>query len=48
MAQVFSVAFPGLDGEGFVGDTLALLPGGEIGALIFLMALLLVLGFLLG
>ncbi|MEL7044964.1 MAG: F0F1 ATP synthase subunit A, partial [Pseudomonadota bacterium] len=35
-AQVFSVAFRGLQGEDLVKDTLALLPGGELGALIFL------------
>jgi tripartite ATP-independent transporter DctM subunit len=46
-AQVFSVAFRGLNGEDMVQDTLALLPGGETGALLFLMALLFVLGFFL-
>jgi tripartite ATP-independent transporter DctM subunit len=46
-AQVFSVAFRGLHGEDLVKDTLALLPGGETGALIFLMLLLFVLGFFL-
>jgi tripartite ATP-independent transporter DctM subunit len=46
-AQVFSVAFRGLHGEDLVQDTLALLPGGETGALIFLMVLLFVLGFFL-
>ncbi|MEL6205519.1 MAG: TRAP transporter large permease subunit [Pseudomonadota bacterium] len=46
-AQVFSVAFRGLQGEDLVKDTLALLPGGETGALIFLMLLLFVLGFFL-
>ena len=46
-AQVFSVAFRGLRGEDLVSDTLALLPGGETGALIFLMLLLFVLGFFL-
>ena len=46
-AQVFSVAFRGLQGEDLVQDTLALLPGGETGALIFLMLLLFVLGFFL-
>lgn len=46
-AQVFSIAFRGLHGEDLVKDMLALLPGGEIGALIFLMALLFVLGFFL-
>ncbi|SFA95963.1 TRAP transporter, DctM subunit [Poseidonocella pacifica] len=46
-AQVFSVAFRGLNGEDLVQDTLALLPGGETGALLFLMLLLFVLGFFL-
>ena len=46
-AQVFSVAFRGLNGEDLVQDTLALLPGGEVGALIFLMILLFILGFFL-
>jgi len=46
-AQVFSVAFRGLHGEDLVKDTLALLPGGETGALLFLMLLLFVLGFFL-
>ena len=46
-AQVFSIAFRGLDGEGLVKDMLALAPGGETGALIFMMLLLFVLGFFL-
>ena len=46
-AQVFSVAFRGLQGEDLVQDTLALLPGSETGALLFLMLLLFVLGFFL-
>ncbi len=46
-AQVFSIAFRGLDGEALVKDMLALTPGGETGALIFLMVLLFVLGFFL-
>ncbi|MEM9784939.1 MAG: TRAP transporter large permease subunit [Pseudomonadota bacterium] len=46
-AQVFSVAFRGLNGEDIVQDALALLPGGETGALIFLMLILFVLGFFL-
>ncbi len=46
-AQVFSVAFRGLDGEDLVQEALSLLPGGETGALLFLMALLFVLGFFL-
>ncbi|MEL6837809.1 MAG: TRAP transporter large permease subunit [Pseudomonadota bacterium] len=46
-AQVFSVAFRGLNGEDIVQDALAVLPGGETGALIFLMLILFVLGFFL-
>ncbi|WP_425091140.1 TRAP transporter large permease [Tropicimonas sp. S265A] len=46
-AQVFSIAFRGLQGEDIVQDTLALMPGGELGALIFLMVLLFILGFFL-
>ena len=46
-AQVFSIAFRGLNGEDLVVDMLAWLPGGETGALLFLMALLFVLGFFL-
>ncbi len=46
-AQVFSVAYLGLHGEDLVKDTLALLPGRETGALIFLMLLLFVPGFFL-
>lgn len=46
-AQVFSIAFRGLHGEDLVKDMLYVLPGGEIGALIFLMVLLFVLGFFL-
>ncbi|MCV6598006.1 MAG: TRAP transporter large permease subunit [Mangrovicoccus sp.] len=46
-AQVFSIAFRGLHGEDLVKDMMALLPGGETGALIFLMLVLFVLGFFL-
>jgi len=46
-AQVFSIAFRGLDGEDLVKETLAFVPGGETGALLFLMLLLFVLGFFL-
>lgn len=46
-AQVFSIAFRGLHGEDLVKDMLYVLPGGETGALIFLMLLLFVLGFFL-
>jgi tripartite ATP-independent transporter DctM subunit len=46
-AQIFSIAFRGLNGEDLVKETLAFVPGGEMGALVFLMALLFVLGFFL-
>lgn len=46
-AQPFSLAFRGLGGEQMVHDLFSLLPGGELGALIFLMVLLFVLGFFL-
>jgi len=46
-AQIFSIAFRGLNGEDLVKETLAFVPGGETGTLIFLMALLFVLGFFL-
>lgn len=46
-AQVFSIAFRGLNGEDLVKETLDLVPGGEMGALIFLMLLLFILGFFL-
>ncbi len=46
-AQPFALAFRGLGGEGLVHDMFALLPGGELGALLFLMLLLFVLGFFL-
>ncbi|MQQ08969.1 TRAP transporter large permease subunit [Epibacterium sp. SM1979] len=46
-SQVFSIAFRGLHGEDLVKDMLAVLPGGETGALIFLMLLLFILGFFL-
>ena len=46
-AQVFSIAFRRLQGEALVHDMLAFLPGGEVGALLFLMLLLFVLGFFL-
>jgi tripartite ATP-independent transporter DctM subunit len=46
-AQIFSIAFRGLNGEDLISETLALVPGGETGALIFLMILLFVLGFFL-
>jgi tripartite ATP-independent transporter DctM subunit len=44
-AQVFALAFRGLQGERLVQDAFALLPGGVNGAIWFLMALIFVLGF---
>ncbi|MBV1788990.1 TRAP transporter large permease subunit [Marinobacterium sp. D7] len=46
-AQPFSLSFRGLGGEQMVHTLFEMLPGGEFGALIFLMALLFVLGFFL-
>lgn len=46
-AQPFALAFRGLGGEAMVHNLFEMLPGGELGALIFLMALLFVLGFFL-
>ncbi|TLX54769.1 C4-dicarboxylate ABC transporter [Stutzerimonas nosocomialis] len=46
-SQPFSLAFRGLGGEALVHDLFGLLPGGELGAILFLMALLFVLGFFL-
>lgn len=46
-AQPFALAFRGLGGEHMVHGLFALIPGGEMGALLFLMALLFVLGFFL-
>ncbi|MCQ8781779.1 TRAP transporter large permease [Mangrovibrevibacter kandeliae] len=46
-AQVFSLAFRGLGGERLVQDAFAYVPGGIDGQLLFLMALLFVLGFFL-
>ena len=46
-AQPFSLAFRGLGGEQMVHGLFAILPGGESGSIIFLMALLFVLGFFL-
>ncbi|ORE97286.1 TRAP transporter large permease subunit [Aurantimonas sp. 22II-16-19i] len=46
-AQVFSLAFRGLGGERLVQDAFAFVPGGIDGQLLFLMALLFVLGFFL-
>ena len=46
-AQPFALAFRGLGGEGMVHELFSLVPGGETGALLFLMLLLFVLGFFL-
>jgi tripartite ATP-independent transporter DctM subunit len=46
-SQPFSLAFRGLGGEALVHDLFSLLPGGELGAVLFLMVLLFVLGFFL-
>lgn len=46
-AQPFALAFRGLGGENMVHDLFALIPGGEVGAVIFLMLLLFILGFFL-
>ena len=46
-AQVFSLAFRGLEGKRLVQDAFAFVPGGTDGQLLFLMALLFVLGFFL-
>ena len=46
-AQVFSLSFRGLGGERLVQDAFAFVPGGIDGQLLFLMALLFVLGFFL-
>lgn len=46
-AQPFSLAFRGLGGEQMVHTLFELLPGGEFGAILFLMAVLFVLGFFL-
>ncbi|HEY1027457.1 MAG TPA: TRAP transporter large permease subunit [Pseudomonas sp.] len=46
-SQPFSLAFRGLGGEALVHEMFSLLPGGELGAILFLMAVLFVLGFFL-
>ena len=46
-AQVFSLAFRGLQGERLIEDLFAFLPGGVNADIVFLMVLLLVLGFFL-
>ncbi|MGE8498618.1 MAG: TRAP transporter large permease [Pseudomonas sp.] len=46
-SQPFSLAFRGLGGEALVHELFTMLPGGELGAILFLMAVLFVLGFFL-
>lgn len=46
-AQVFSLAFRGLHGEGLIEDLFEMLPGGINGDIWFLMGLIFVLGFFL-
>lgn len=46
-AQVFSLAFRGLQGEHLVQDMFAMVPGGTTSALVFMMVLLFILGFFL-
>ncbi|MDG6774873.1 TRAP transporter large permease subunit [Thiomicrorhabdus sp. ZW0627] len=46
-AQVFGLSFRGLDGDYLIEDMFALIPGGEWGAILFMMAILLFLGFFL-
>ncbi|MCO7246636.1 TRAP transporter large permease subunit [Halomonas sp. Mc5H-6] len=46
-AQVFGLAFRGLGGEHLVGRMFEWVPGGEIGALLFMLLLMFVLGFFL-
>lgn len=47
MASVFSLVFVGLGGDARVQEVLEAMPGGALGALIFAMALIFVLGFFL-
>jgi tripartite ATP-independent transporter DctM subunit len=44
-AQVFALAFRGLHGEQLVADLFSVVPGGQHGVLIFMLALIFVLGF---
>ncbi|NIR28789.1 MAG: TRAP transporter large permease subunit [Gammaproteobacteria bacterium] len=46
-AQVFALAFRGLAGENLIGAMFDLVPGGFWGALIFMLALIFILGFFL-
>lgn len=43
-AQIFSLAFRGLDGEGLIEAVFQMVPGGTTGAVVFLMVVLFVLG----
>jgi TRAP-type mannitol/chloroaromatic compound transport system permease large subunit len=46
-AQAFSLAFRGLNGEDLVKDMFKLVPGGLTGTIVFMLALLFLLGFFL-
>ena len=46
-ATCFALVFRGLDGDAMVGGFLSDLPGGEVGALVFVMAVIFILGFFL-
>ena len=46
-ASVFSLVFRGLGGENLVHDTLSALPGGKVGAVLAVMAVIFLLGFFL-
>ena len=46
-AQVFSLSFRGLDGDYLVESLFDSVPGGEWGALLFMMLMLFLLGFFL-
>ena len=46
-ATCFALVFRGLEGDAMVGGFLSNLPGGEVGALVFVMAVIFVLGFFL-
>ncbi len=46
-AQVFALAFRGLQGEHLVQDMFSMVPGGTTSALVFMMVLLFILGFFL-
>ena len=46
-AQIFGLSFRGLDGDYLIEDLFSVIPGGEWGAILFMMLLLLVLGFFL-